>query len=378
MRVRGVGAGLVGARHLGLRVAVRVRGVGAGLLDTRHLSLRVAVPVGLVLALGFGALLHFRDRPVAVPVGLVLALSVHALLGSESLLLRCGARPGRRRHHRRGRRAEVVLVVPLRHPRLPLRSEDNVGADLPEGACGHLGAGVEGLDDGLQTRHRRGIHHIRLVEEDVVSDFNLFREQLHHPAVRVRLQAVLLDKVGAHFEGGAGLVHVEEVARVDHRHHVLEGCVVESGVLLRSHHEERLPHVLGLGHPGRLDDDAIVHLALFGRDDQQLQQRLQQFVGRRAAGAAVLELHHVRGVDQLSSDLHRLLLLAVGDDKLRVDVDRRDVVDDHADLEPALVLQHLPQERGLARSKEAREERDWDLWALGNRNTLAFHVDHSL
>src|SRR3989442_10031053 len=97
---------------------------------------------------------------------------------------------------------------------------------------------------------------------------------------------------------------------------------------------------LGVGEPGRLDDD---EMRLRGVDDL-LDRQVEAVVVDRAADAATRELDHLLDVREPRHDL-------------AVDADLADLVHDDRDrlaLEP--VVEHVAEQRGLAAPEEARED----------------------
>lgn len=80
---------------------------------------------------------------------------------------------------------------------------------------------------------------------------------------------------------------------------------------------------------------------------------LQELVARRAAGTAVLELHHFRHIHQLASDTSLPFASQTVLDELRVDVNCRHVIDDHTNFEAPLIVQNLLQQRCFARAQKA-------------------------
>lgn len=132
-----------------------------------------------------------------------------------------------------------------------------------------------------------------------------------------------------------------------------------------THHPGHVPVLLDsdrIGHTAQLHHDGIkvpaVHEGLNTR---------QQLVGQRAASASVLQLDGPAkvgldgraGVDPIGA-AGRLAVVAGIGDQLGIDVDRRDVVDDDADLDALAVLEEIFQGGGLARAEESRQERDGD------------------
>jgi hypothetical protein len=107
-----------------------------------------------------------------------------------------------------------------------------------------------------------------------------------------------------------------------------------------------------LGDAGRLDHDVVPHLAARARQAHQLLDRLQEFLGDRAAGAPVLQLHRV------ALRVAAAVARALGAEECLVNVDLRHVVHDDAHLQARLVLEEVLEQRRLARPEEAGEERD--------------------
>ena len=99
---------------------------------------------------------------------------------------------------------------------------------------------------------------------------------------------------------------------------------------------------------GELNDDALKARTTLLGESQQLPDRLEELLADRAASATILQLHR-----RVRPPFASLAL-----DELRVYVDRRHVIDDDADAHPFLVFQHVLQQRGLARTEEAAEQRD--------------------
>ena len=122
---------------------------------------------------------------------------------------------------------------------------------------------------------------------------------------------------------------------------------------------EETPHQPRLRDAGALDNQVVVRLASHEGERDQLGQRAQQVISRRAAHAPVRELNKVLGLP------HHGLLAVPLRDQLGVDVDRAHVVDDGADLQAFRVGEEVLQQRGLPCSEEARED--------GHRDRLLLH-----
>src|SRR3989442_6742045 len=101
---------------------------------------------------------------------------------------------------------------------------------------------------------------------------------------------------------------------------------------------------LGVGEPGRLDDD---EMRLRGVDDL-LNRQVEAVVVDRAADAAARQLDHLLDVREAGHHL-------------AVDPDLADLVHDDGDrLPPKAVLEHVAQERRLPAAEEAGQDVDLD------------------
>mmetsp|Transcript_4656 Transcript_4656/g.10657 ORF Transcript_4656/g.10657 Transcript_4656/m.10657 type:complete len:371 (+) Transcript_4656:548-1660(+) len=287
---------LLGSCLVRVSRAVRVRGV----ITTDHVALLPIVAMRLCLvrvppvrmrrigALGVLALLIVRVSlglvgvrlgvRVRVPVRLVPTVGVCARLVP---LDRVESHP------------EVVLVIVVCHPSLPLAPKHNLERRPPKLAWHQLGLWVEQAHDAPELLVVLGANKVLLVEHQVVGNLHLLSQQVDHLAVRKLRPRLLLPlrQVGALRHVVGALVKRHEVSRVNHRYHVLQVAKLKHRMPLILCLKEGLAHVLGFGDAAHLDDDAVVGLVSLGSSRKKLHHPVQKLPRGGAARAPVLQLH---------------------------------------------------------------------------------------
>ena len=157
------------------------------------------------------------------------------------------------------------------------------------------------------------------------------------------LDVVLVDILGQQVAAAVELV--VHARAVHHGNDVVEreqGLAVSLGVVAEG--RDGVGDGDGLADAGGLDDD-VVEVAGFG-DALQL---VGEVFGQRAADAAVGE----------GDEVVCLGKAAVGD-KIGIDVDLADVVDDHGGTDTAIVFEDMVEQGGLAGTEVAGEHHDLD------------------
>src|SRR5437870_646076 len=194
--------------------------------------------------------------------------------------------------------------------------EEHVAVERATHGLHALGARVQLGEPALEARHGGRVDQIELVHDQEVRRLDLRPRDL-------RLGELPLD-----------------VGRVDHGDDRIEP-------------EARVLHAvgerLGVGEPGRLDDD---EMRLRGVDDL-LDRQVEAVVVDRAADAAARQLDHLLDVGEAGHHL-------------AVDPDLADLVHDDGDRLPCeAVLEHVAQERRLPAAEEAGQDVDRDRAHLG-------------
>ena len=205
-------------------------------------------------------------------------------------------------------------------------------------ALDDLGLGLQGTDDLADAAELVGCNLGGFVQEYEVAELNLLDDEvLDVVFVEIGAQEVLAAaKLIAHtqgiHDGGDAIQHGHAVAHIFHAHRgdgadgLCDGC--------------RLADAAGL------DDDVVE--ALLACDVAQL---LHEVHLQGAADAAVLQGHEV--VVFLCYDTS--LLNQVG-----IDIHFANIIDNHGKADAATVVEDAIQERGLAATKVAGEEKDRD------------------
>lgn len=192
---------------------------------------------------------------------------------------------------------------------------------------------------------------VRLVEHKDVCRLHLLDKQLDHLALHVR-DAVVLAELGLLDDPTRRVKEVDKRGRVDHRHERLELHLLHQLLSRLDGTLEGGAHLVWLGNAGRLDDNVVVRNAARLSKLNKLVDCLHELFSGRAARAPVLQLDGVgRRAAAATHTLHQL----------GINVDGRDVVDNDADLQTLLILEHVAQQRRLPCSEEAREQGDWSL-----------------
>ena len=207
------------------------------------------------------------------------------------------------------------------------------------GRLDELRARVHAPEERAELRLSRVVHEVHLVHDDDVRELDLVAEELRDGALvaRARLPAAALERVGR-----VELLH--EARAVDDGHERVEARDLRQRRAAAVLERERLRDGHGLGDAAALDEDVVEALG----PRRELGELDEEVLAERAADAAVLERDHLLlGVDER----------ALVDDEVRVDVDLGHVVDDDRDPEARAVLEHVLEQRRLARAEEARKHR---------------------
>jgi hypothetical protein len=168
----------------------------------------------------------------------------------------------------------------------------------------------------LQAREFVRADEIGLVDHQHVAEFDLLDQQFDERAI-----VFVGSGDSARRERIVGTVVAQEVVRIDDRHERVEPRDARQRGAVVVDEREGFGDRHRLGDAGRFDHDRIE--AAVGREIADLDE---QVVAQRAADAAV------RHLDEPFLDVRQRLRIA---HERRVDVDRREVVDDHRDLRPA-------------------------------------------
>ena len=194
---------------------------------------------------------------------------------------------------------------------------------------------LQAAHDGLELGDLLGRHGVGLVEHERGAKLDLLDQQA--------LDVVLVDILGQQVAAAVELV--VHARAVHHGNDVVEreqGLAVSLGVVAEG--RDGVGDGDRLADAGGLDDD-VVEVAGFG-DALQL---VGEVFGQRAADAAVGE----------GDEVVCLGKAAVGD-KIGIDVDLADVVDDHGGTDTAIVFEDMVEQGGLAGTEVAGEHHDLD------------------
>ncbi len=191
-------------------------------------------------------------------------------------------------------------------------------------------------DCGDRLRHAGRIEQVALVEHDEIGAGDLVLEHFLDGIVMVE-RAVGLALASERIEIGSDLALGERSA-VDHRHHAVDGDAA-----LDRRPMEGLHQGLGQSEAGGLDDDMLDS----GLAREDLIERRDELVGDGAAQAAIGELDDV---------LLGAGGIAAAFQDLAVDADIAELIDDDGEPPPVGVLEHMADQRRLARAEKAGDD----------------------
>mmetsp|Transcript_25467 Transcript_25467/g.81464 ORF Transcript_25467/g.81464 Transcript_25467/m.81464 type:complete len:623 (+) Transcript_25467:165-2033(+) len=237
------------------------------------------------------------------------------------------------------------------------RAEQRGRRELAVLRAHQLGRRVDLAQEGLDRAELRLAHEVALVDEEEIGELELVTEQVRDgalvalgglpSAVDQRVHRVELLEDGRGVDDRDEVVQARDIAQAHAARLVREGEGLGDGERLRD--------------ARRLDKDVVE--AALGRERGE---RGEQVLAQRAADAAVRELDHLLLLLENASLPHQL----------GVDVDRGHIVDHHRDAVALAVVEHVVEQRRLAGSEEAGQDRHGQRAALSASLARQARLEH--
>ena len=242
---------------------------------------------------------------------------------------------------RGGRRRDAPARHRIHHPNPTRAPQGGLGVkarpvqqhrrgDLALFGAHELGARVQAPENLLHVGELGRGDGVALVQDQHIRALGLFDQQF--------VDRFLRGRRGDHGRRRRPPLFREKIPGVNHGHQRREPRKIGRAAAEHIAPGKDPRHRARLGHARRLHEDLVV-----GAGGAQLDDRLGEVVAHRAADAAVAQLHH-----PLRPGLSH---------QLRIDVDRRQVIDHRRPAPAAGLRQQVAQQGRLARAQKAAEDR---------------------